>query len=153
MAVRHSFLTYRDTYDFPVSLAGRQVMLRVGAVGVVVLPDALGAVVQNHLQPEQLAGPVFTDPRAGRWFFLLDGLPVVAPAHHVLLGDAGVRILARDEEIALPLLSEASAAPGDERRWLWPPGYELPQPMPFLIELLGAARRFDLRERARALSW
>lgn len=153
MAVRHSFLTYRDTYGFPVTLAGRRVMLRVGEVGVVALPDALGAVVQNQLQPEQLAGPVFSDPRAGRWFFLLDGLPAVAPAMHVLVGDAGARILARDEEIALPLLSEASAAAGDERRWLWPPGYELPQPEPFVAELLAAARRFDLRERARALSW
>ncbi|WP_280503019.1 hypothetical protein [Nocardia farcinica] len=153
MAVRHSYLTYRDTYGFPVTLAGRQVMLRVGRIGVVVLPDALGAVVQHQLQPEQLAGPVFTDPRAGRWTFLLDGLPVVAPAHQLLLTDAGARILGRDEEIALPLLSESSSASGDERRWLWPPGYELPRPEGFLPELLTAVRRFDLRERARALCW
>ncbi|WP_280511794.1 hypothetical protein [Nocardia farcinica] len=153
MAARHSFLTYRETYGFPVTLTGRQVVLQVGTVGVVTMPEPVGSVVQNLLQPAQLAGPVFADPKAGRWVFLVDGVPGISPAQQVILGEVGVRVPARAEEIALPLLSESGTGPGDERRWLWPPGYELPQPGAFLAEVLGAARRFDLRERVRALSW
>ncbi|SLI37122.1 Uncharacterised protein [Mycobacteroides abscessus subsp. abscessus] len=90
MAARHSFLTYRETYGFPVTLTGRQVVLQVGTVGVVTMPEPVGSVVQNLLQPAQLAGPVFADPKAGRWVFLVDGVPGISPAQQVILGEVGV---------------------------------------------------------------
>ncbi|WP_156094706.1 hypothetical protein [Nocardia lijiangensis] len=154
MTLRQNSVTYREMYRFPVAIMGTEVVLRVGAVGVVSMPDSLGARVQSLLQPAQHAGPVFADPDTGRWVFLTAGIPTCDPAYGSLLSEAGVRIVEWGEQVALPLLSESSKPTSDERRWLWPPGYELPQPGPFVAELLGAIHRFghrgDLRGRALA---
>ncbi|WP_157119465.1 hypothetical protein [Nocardia xishanensis] len=152
MTLRQTFVTYREMYRFPVAIMGTQVVLRVGVVGVVTMPDGLGARLQTLLQPAQHAGPVFVDPDTGRWVFLTAG--ICESAHRGLLSEAGVRIAEWGEHVTLPLLSESSKPTSEERRWLWPPGYELPQPGPFVAELLGAVYRFgnrgDLRGRALA---
>ncbi|WP_431956782.1 hypothetical protein [Nocardia lijiangensis] len=154
MTLRQNCGTYREMYRFPVAIMGTEVVLRVGVVGVVSMPDSLGARVQSLLQPAQHAGPVFVDPATGRWVFLTAGIPTFDPAYGSLLSEADVRIVEWGEQVALPLLSESSKPTSDERRWLWPPGYELPQPEPFVAELLGAIHRFghrkDLRGRALA---
>ncbi|MET8777666.1 hypothetical protein ABZV58_21900 [Nocardia sp. NPDC004654] len=154
MTLRQTFVTYREMYRFPVAIMGTQVVLRVGVAGVVTMPEPLGARLQTLLQPAQHAGPVFVDPDTGRWVFLTAGIPTGEQAHRPVLAEADVRIVEWGEQVALPLLSEASRPTSDERRWLWPPGYELPQPGPFLNELIGAVSRFghhgDLRGRALA---
>ncbi|WP_431964743.1 hypothetical protein [Nocardia sp. bgisy134] len=154
MTLRQNLVTYREMYRFPVAIMGTQVVLRVGVVGVVSMPDPLGARLQSLLQPAQQAGPVFVDPDTGRWVFLTAGIPTCESPHRALLSEADVRIAEWGEHVALPLLSESGKPTSDERRWLWPPGYELPQPGPFVAELLGAVHRFvhrgDLRGRALA---
>lgn len=143
MTVRQTYMTYRQLYRIPVALAGTQVVLRIGAVGAVSMPDPLGSLVQRLLQPEQDAGPVYADPAAARWVFLTDGIPECEPHDRARLADAGVRIAEWGDQMALPLLSEGRKIAADERHWLWPPGYELPRPAPFLAGVLDAigARR------------
>ncbi len=66
---------YRKRYDLPASveLYGSRIVVKVGVIAAITMPEALGArVLESLIAGGDEAGPIILHTRSRRWTFLLE---------------------------------------------------------------------------------